>query len=442
MVQQEKRPRRLSDQALPSESRTRSGSILVAVAIAGLCLILSWAVIGQTVAAALPQDDAKAALAWRPAYGPALRDVAEDATDNAVTSSEIAEAEKSARASLAASPLSTASLLTVAVAKQLKGDAPAALTLMSLAGQRNQRDALTNLWLFNESMRAARYPEAFVRADLMLRRRPDNQAMIYQSVISVLDRPGAMAALMQTLAQGPVWRVDLLRILSQEGDPGGIPLRLVLALRASSHPPLPTEVQPLIVALVSQDRVEQAHQVWLSMNQTDPNQPAIYDGGFEQPRRVPPFDWRFVQSGGVAASVEQIDGGAGHALYAEYPTGAEALLAEQMLVLAPGAYRFTGRGKIERSPDDAAMRWTISCAPGGPVLATVTQAGVTPWRGFTSNLQVPAQGCQAQWLRLKGTIGSTYSAASGWFDDLRIAPAGSSAVAGVAVERAATVAVK
>jgi tetratricopeptide (TPR) repeat protein len=430
VVQQEKRPRRLSNQALPRETKAISRSGVAAIAIAALCLVLAWAVVGETVADVLAKDSPGTALAWRPAYAGALQSLAEDATNNAVTGSEIAEAEKSAQASLKASPMSAASLHAVAVAKQLKGDAAGALTLMTLAGQRNQRNQATNLWLFNENLRAGRYPEAFRRADLMLRRRPDDQAMIYQTLISVIDRPGAMAALLQTLKEGQAWRADFLRTLSEQGDPGGVALRIMLALRVSSHPPLAAEVQPLLTSLTNQGRYQQAHQVWLSMNQTDPNQPAIFDGGFEQPRRVPPFDWRLVQNGGVTASVELIEGGAGHALYGEYPTGADALLAEQMLVLAPGAYRFTGRAKIDRSPDDAAMKWTISCAPDGAVLATVTEGGPAPWRGFSAALQVPADGCPAQWLRLKGTIGSTYSVASGWFDDLRVVPAGaSSAVA-------------
>ena len=414
---------------MPSATTVISRPGVIAVAVVVLCLILVWAVVGETVADAIAHDSPKAALTWRPAYAGALQGVAEEATENAVTSSEIALAEKAAQTSLKEAPMSAAALNAVAVANQLKGDAARTLSLMNLAGRRNQRDRATNLWLFNENLRVGRYPEAFLRADLILRRHPDDRTTIYQTLASVLDRPGAMAALLETLKQGPDWRQDFLRTLNDQGDPGGLGLKIIMALRASSHPPMANEVQPLVTGLTNQGQFQQAHQVWLTMNQTDPNATAIFDGGFELPRRVPPFDWRFVQSAGVSASVEPIEGAAGHALYAEYPTGAQAVLAEQMLVLAPGSYRFSGRAKIDRAPGDAAMKWTISCAPAGAPIATAPQAGGASWRGFTTDVQIPSQGCPAQWLRLVGMIGSTFSVASGWFDDLRLAPAGAPSAA-------------
>src|SRR6202012_3601795 len=74
-------------------------------------------------------------------------------------------------------------------------------------------------------------------------------------------------------------------------------------------------------------------------------------------------------------------------------------LAAQMLLLPPGAYRFTGQMMADDPVDDGQFAWSLACIDKtGAVLANVSPgAGPDRWRGFSTTFQVPP-GCVAHRL--------------------------------------------
>ena len=147
---------------------------------------------------------------------------------------------------------------------------------------------------------------------------------------------------------------------------------------------------------------------------------APYNGSFELTAREPPFGWRLSNNDGAIGAIDRLDGGANHGLYAEFPSGRAATLAEQLMVLAPGHYRFSGRVKADRLPAGALYRWIATCFDADQPLVQVQTDTVKGWQSFAAEFDVPAQGCDAQWLRLGGTGGEGYEPASAWYDDLKL----------------------
>ena len=75
----------------------------------------------------------------------------------------------------------------------------------------------------------------------------------------------------------------------------------------------------------------------------------------------------------------------------------------KLLMLPPGAYQLSGLVKADQLVNERGMIWHIFCAEDTKVsLATSTAVvGTFPWRPFSTDFDVPATGCHAQWLRLE-----------------------------------------
>jgi hypothetical protein len=123
---------------------------------------------------------------------------------------------------------------------------------------------------------------------------------------------------------------------------------------------------------------------------------------------------------GAVAAIEGVDG-ANHALYAQFPVGRNAVLAETLTILQPGRYRLSGRAKVEQLPSDSAFQWTVSCAQTPVPIATAAQKQAGGgWTDFTVDFAIPPEGCDAQWLRLSGVGGEGYIPANAWYDALTV----------------------
>ena len=384
--------------------------------IVGLCLLLGYGALSETVAAALASSRPDLALIWRPGDAAALQAQAETSVGEALTSSEIETALAASRASLKAAPLTVSSVRTLAEAHQLAGDQSRSEALMDLAGRRNLRDSKVQLWLFRRELDAGRYGSAFQHADLLMRKHFELSATLYPSMVASLDRPAAREAFLALMRSGPQWRTDFIN--AETADVDGVALWLLSNLATSPHPPTEREVSIVANALAAQGRWSDVRTVWNRFGGGGAG--LLFDGDFERANRAAPFGWRLFEQESVIAIIEAVDGGANHALYAEFPVGRSSPLAEQLMILSPGRYRLSGRAKVDRLPAEALFRWTLSCSAQTAPLATVEQATASGWVKFEAVFETPAAGCEAQWLRLSGTGGVGYAPASAWYDDLRL----------------------
>jgi hypothetical protein len=401
-----------------SSTATRTALALALVAVG---LALGYAVIRESVAHLIARrDPAFAELLWPPTAEARDR-AAQVMVANAVTKPEIGEAEKAAVNALKAAPLSITALRSVALVRALELGQPGAAPLMRLAGQRNLRDPQIQLWLFQDAIDARRYAEAFARADIVLRRRPEAEALVFPRFMAALNDPTAGPALVTILSTAPPWREDFIRDLVAITDPAAAPTRLLQTLARSARPPTDTEVLHVTNALVTSRRYDEARRVWTDLvSRTTGEQGLVYNGDFERPTGAPPFDWQLAEEGGVLGQILS-RAGEGRALFVEFPAGRRAEPARQLVVLPRGApYRLTGMAMVEQLPGDAGVKLTLSCADDGKLIAEYTLRTATAWRSITVDFTTPPEGCGAQWLTVRGELGASLNTVRAWFDKIAI----------------------
>ena len=306
----------------------------------------------------------------------------------------------------------------LAEAYQLTGDQARTHRLMEIAGQRSLRDTRSQLWLFQESLAAKRFDDAFTRGDLLLLRNPDLEPYIFPAMVAQVGDPAARSALLARLRRGPRWRRSFMQIQALSGDEDGFAW-LLTNLASSPNPPTAEEIGEVAGGLIAKDHWAAARQIWTQFGRA--GGPRLFNGDFEQPPRDPPFGWSFLDHDGAVASVETLEGG-GHGLFAQFPVGHSVRLAELLLMLEPGRYRLSGRFKIDQLPSEGVFRWTVDCPGTQAPMVILSLNQVSGWRRLQADFEVPAQGCDGQWLRLLGTGGEGYQPASAWFDDLRVEP--------------------
>ena len=149
----------------------------------------------------------------------------------------------------------------------------------------------------------------------------------------------------------------------------------------------------LVNTLVSARQYAKARAVWAATSHVRlPPDVAVYDGGFTDAKSHGPFNWILTSS--TVGLAEREPGGRLHVIYYGQEDG---LLAQQLIVLAPGAYRLTMAvsGNLSRAK---AMNWSVRCDGTSKPFASVgLDAAVRGWI-----FAVPP-GCAAQWLEFSGT---------------------------------------
>ena len=118
----------------------------------------------------------------------------------------------------------------------------------------------------------------------------------------------------------------------------------------------------------------------------------LHDVAFVDKTSPPPFNWELTSS--AVGLAERQPGGRLHALYYGQQDG---ILATQLLLLPPGAYRLSMQILGDRARANV-LNWSIWCdKAAAPISAVALDKATAGWR-----FSVPA-GCGAQWLKLSGS---------------------------------------
>jgi hypothetical protein len=166
----------------------------------------------------------------------------------------------------------------------------------------------------------------------------------------------------------------------------------VLALGDVRTPsPTATWPQTLIGSLIQAKDYGRARAVWSQLAGTGPAD-GIFDPGFVDANAPPPFNWVLASS--TVGLAERRQG-----LHVIFYGQEDGVLASQLLLLAPGAYRLampvagdTGHAR--------SLVWTLTCAGSNAQIARFALDPSAAARGWT--FTVPT-GCPAQRLELSGT---------------------------------------
>ena len=293
---------------------------------------------------------------------------------------------------------------------------------MTRAALRGRRDVATQSWWLQRSLAAGDAPGAVLRLDALLRSEPELEPRLFPLMTALLSVPAARPAWVRSLVVDPPWRQALLDdFVLKDPDLDAVG-QLFAALDERGSTPSDVERGGLLTRIALAGRYADARMMWVRWVGLA-GSTAPYDGGFQRRTGPPPFNWRIVQpTRGVAAM--EARPGVGSALTASYPSSESTMIAEQLLTLAPGAYRLMGQWRVELPAPGAAMSWTLTCA--APLAAIGEWRHGTDvqmqWTGLDLAFTVPA-GCQGQWLRLSGRAGDGFGEVATAFTALRVEPA-------------------
>lgn len=372
---------------------------------------------------------AGAALLWR---GPGLGAAAQlESARQALAAGQLEAAQAGARAALRRDPTRVEALVVLADVAVARGDTATALALHREAAGRSRRAAASHAWLAAHLGAQGDVEGALGHVDVLLRGHLNLREALYPALTSLLESPRGIRALAARLADAPAWRPGVLSHLGREAATSESLVALYGALDRSASPPTTAERQPLLQRLVAEGRYRQA---WLLFVGTlDAAGLAelgnLFNGGFELDSSGLPFDWQFGRvAGAVIDQVEAIDddGERSRRLRIEFANRRVPFNhVSQLLVLDPGAYRLQGRVRLEALANDRGLQWVIHCAPAPhtELYRSERLNGTRAWGRFGDDFTVPAEGCQAQWLRLQipARIDSERQVSGrAWFDAMSI----------------------
>jgi hypothetical protein len=408
---------------LTSPIKIVAGAMLAAAA-AALILVCVVQAVGDRLALTHPE----AALKWGGPNPDALAALAAARFADTARPGHDAQARLYAAQALRRAPLNLDALRILALEAEKAEDDRTARELMRIGNRDSRRDLLTQLWLFGDATETRDWRGAGFHADALLRQQWQLAQTLFPVMILTLKQPPATSAFVERLGQRPGWRVPFLRSIAI-ADPSSAS-RVFASLRAGQAPPTEAEAAILIDQLIARDDFAGAHAEWLrSLSPAArPGADLVYNGAFQATPAPPPFNWRMASvDGGVAEFFQDTYGGA--SLHVQAPAVKTAPLAEQLLMLAPGAYRLAGEARVEGAAGGARFSWRITCAGAAQsLIGQADQASGPPgWAPFVTEFMVPPGDCAAQWLRLNGLAHDGFEPTQGWYRAIRVTPAAATA---------------
>lgn len=383
----------------PRPEAARGGLGLLPALLLGLAVtaLLGWLVIRVSAADAFAEAGPGAAQMIAPDHPGAALDRAYE--ELRLTGGLTDETRRAAEAAFAREPLSEVPLLAAARTALARGDGDEADRLLAAALRRNPRSRYGLLLRLERAVQLRRNEEAATTMLVLSRLFADVGAALVSQIAAMAADPSTRAAARHVMASDPQVRMQVLERLARAGtDP-----ELVLEL-AGPAAPTPAGSEPpawqrlLLDEMVERGRFGEARAIWARFAGAGAEPGALYDPGFTGLPGPPPFNWRF-ESGGEGFA-EPVRGTGG--LNVEYPGRARAVLASQLVLLAPGRYELAFEAEGRAEGEDSRLIWTLACHGSERILVEVPITGVefTPKR-FQASVSVPA-GCPAQWLRLTG----------------------------------------
>lgn len=295
-----------------------------------------------------------------------------------------------------------------------EGDLDRAERLMKAARTRNPREAIARFWLLDHAMRNGRYAEGIAEAGAAMRLRGEAREAVLNVLAALVEIPAGRAALRDALQDLPWWRHAFFQAAATfDPDPSNA---LALLQELPRHPDREAarqEQRAILLALVNKEQFARAYQAWRQMvPATYQSRIApVYDGNFAGWPGPAPFNWQLIQGNdGTAQFIRAADLVTSSALDVRYFGSNAALLAEQVTIVPPGAWRLSLQARRRSNgPVGGRLVMEVRCARGMGLLASLPLDNLRgELRGYATDLVVPAD-CPALRLRLSGVPGDVFS---------------------------------
>jgi hypothetical protein len=334
-----------------------------------------------------------------------------------------------AELALASEPLSAHARRILGQLSDADGEDARAARFMRAASRRSIRESVALYWLMRKSYQEKDYATVVYCADALLRTRSGTMPYVMPTLVEMAQNKDADGELKKLLAGNPPWRGYFFFSLPRSVADARVPLDILLALKDAPTPPTMEDLKPYLEVLIRHKYFELAYYAWLQF--IGPEQlrsiGLLYNGSFETAPSGLPFDW--IIKAGAGATVEVLprsDQEGQHALFIEFSQGrVEFPGVVQVIMLAPGSYRFKGKYRGELV-GRRGLVWRVRCAgaKGAPVGESAMAGGQAPvWRDIEFAFTIPNADCRAQELQLEldaRMASEQLVSGSIWYDDLRI----------------------
>jgi len=257
---------------------------------------------------------------------------------------------------------------TMGMIEHDRGNRNRSRKLMVLAGQLSWRDSQTQAWLFQQSLEQARYGDAIIHADALLRRRQVTDEIFGVFRLAALD-PKLAIPIKQQFEKRPKWRVSFFRM------PKGINPQeiegfenLVRNLRKSTAPVSREELSPFVHFLANEGQRKRGLNLWNDLFPEDGAKAVvneelslIWPSGDRRDKPYP-VDWRFVNSRTVFLSTEEITGSGQPVLRVEIDRRAAGNIALRNIILPKGRLSLTVDSSSQHALNN--FTWFVNCVDG------------------------------------------------------------------------------
>jgi hypothetical protein len=326
-----------------------------------------------------------------------------------------------ARRLLRDDPLRASLLSALGLAADRRGDQNAASGLMNSSGALSWRDVSANAWLFQHQFESGDFVRSMLRADALIRTRPETADKLYPILATAAANRGVGAALATRLAEDPFWRAGFIQNLSIRAEPA-VTFSILSQLQSSGAPVTVDESSDYVRRLIDLKRYDEAllGVMLLLPNDRRSSYQYLYNGDFNKIQGIMPFDWAINPVAGVSITMETSPQRNMEAALHIYSDGdSTGKLMQQVIVLTPGAYHL---GALRMSPTPATsqrLQWSVRCLDG-PVLLKTTDAATEQWKRFSDGFVVPETGCGGQSLELLPTPADRRAAVEVWYDKIAV----------------------
>ncbi|MDQ3139625.1 MAG: hypothetical protein M3Q15_02740, partial [Pseudomonadota bacterium] len=272
--------------------------------------------------------------------------------------------------------------------------------LFAESRRRDPRSAAPRYFLAQRYLTTGRTAEGLAEVSALARLVPRGGKLIVAGLVQVARAAGASPELVAMLRANPNLADVVLTALAKDVVNADLVMRIAAQMpNASAGRRTPPWQGRLLDALIKRGEYRRARALWNRIAGVSPTSaPGLFNREFAELTAPPPFNWKLGKG-----SFGVVESAPGRKLQVIYYGRENAELASQLLLLDPGRYRLS----LTAAGDGAArsgVAWSLTCAAAKTPFASLPLSGATiGGRALATDFSVPANGCEAQWLRLTGS---------------------------------------
>lgn len=308
------------------------------------------------------------------------------------------------RRAAVAAPLDARAYLILGHQHLLDGEPARAVATLEAGERLDPRQRLIHLLLLDRYLRTGRYAEATAQFSVLARLLGATQAPIAAAMARMVVDPQTRDTARRALGADPVLERAVMAALAR-ADTAPDMLFALASPAARADARKPESWGPVLLnRLVARGDYAAARRAWQRIYAVPPARAgmAITNARFDRTPGIPPFDWVLAAGSLGAADLR------GGSLGIDYYGRDSGDLARQLLVLAPGRYRFSVTIDAGKTDDTARLFWSLACgtdtASDTGRLMNLPVTATAKAHRIAADIAIPA-GCPAQTLTLRGEAG-------------------------------------